>query len=207
MDNETGRTEEADSSETNCIEEAQVGMVFESEEVARAFYNVYAMRMGFTTRVLSSRKSERDGSLISRGLGCRMSPPRPPSPSDNQNSDKVAAKHQRDHKRDLCTAMILIKREKPGRWVVARFVKEHNHSLVASLPSGCPPPDWKDRKIQELTTELRAKKKLSAAYRDQLLSLVNDVENQNGHLSKRIHLVLKNLTELEAKRKSLPKEI
>ncbi|GFY92804.1 hypothetical protein Acr_08g0012000 [Actinidia rufa] len=41
-------------------------MLFDTEEAARAFYDEYATRVGFVTRVLSSQRSERDGSIISR---------------------------------------------------------------------------------------------------------------------------------------------
>ncbi|CAL5347971.1 unnamed protein product [Camellia sinensis] len=49
-------------------------MLFESKEATRTFYDEYATHAGFETRILSSQKSECDGSIISRGLGCRASP-------------------------------------------------------------------------------------------------------------------------------------
>ncbi|KAI8013892.1 hypothetical protein LOK49_LG05G01985 [Camellia lanceoleosa] len=63
--------------------------------------------------------------------------------------------------------------------------------------------DEKDKKIQELTTELRVKKRLSAAYHDQLLSLMKDVEDHNEHLLTQVQFVLNNLKELGAKRSSI----
>lgn len=112
------------TSEADRTQEPYEGMIFESEEAARAYYDEYAGRAGFITRVLSSRKSERDGSIISRGLGCRGIP-------DNQRSGSIA-NQKRDRRRDGCTAMILVKREKPGMWVVRKFVRDHNHPLVIS---------------------------------------------------------------------------
>ncbi|XP_028122841.1 protein FAR-RED IMPAIRED RESPONSE 1-like isoform X1 [Camellia sinensis] len=200
MDDEAGRIEtsmggELSSCESHRNQEPYEGMLFDSEEAARTFYDEYATRVGFVTRVLSSRKSERDGSIISRGLGCRASP-------ENQNSERVTLQ-KRDRRREGCTAMILVKREKPGRWVVRKFVRDHNHPLVVSLPNRRPTHDEKDKKIQELTAELRVKKRLSGAYRDQLLSLMKDVENHNEHLSTKVQVVRNNLKELEAKRKEL----
>lgn len=58
-------------------------------------------------------------------------------------------------------------------------------------------------KIQELTAELRVKKRLSAAYREQLLKLMKDVEDHNEHLRTKIELVFDNLREFEAKRKEV----
>ncbi|KAI3992059.1 hypothetical protein MKX01_014950, partial [Papaver californicum] len=46
------------------------GMEFESEEAAKAFYNSYARRVGFSTRVSMSRRSRRDGAIIQRSFVC-----------------------------------------------------------------------------------------------------------------------------------------
>ncbi|XP_062173394.1 protein FAR1-RELATED SEQUENCE 5-like isoform X2 [Alnus glutinosa] len=119
-----GRMETSAGGEPNtCIvvvdtnQEPCVGMHFESEEAARAFYDEYAKRVGFGTRVLSSRKSERDRSIISRGLGCRG----------------ASVNRKQGGQREVCTAMILLKREKSGRWVVRKFVRDHNHPLMVQL--------------------------------------------------------------------------
>lgn len=112
------------TSEADRTQEPSEGMTFESEEAARAYYDEYAGMMGFITRVLSSRKSERDGSIISRGLGCRGIPA-------NQRPGSLA-NQKRDRRHDGCTAMILVKREKLGTWVVRKFVRDHNHPLVMS---------------------------------------------------------------------------
>lgn len=59
--------------------------------------------------------------------------------------------------------------------------------------------DEKDKKIQELTAQLRVKKRLSAAYREQLLAFMKDIEDHNKHLSTKVQSVSDNLKELEAK--------
>ncbi|KAI3697183.1 hypothetical protein L6452_30012 [Arctium lappa] len=152
---------EADKNQEPCED-----MQFDSEEAARAFYDDYAGRVGFVTRVLSSRKSERDGTIISRGLGCR---------GDSENHKKESIMVQKKNKgREGCMAMILVKREKPGKWVVRKFVREHNHPLRVLISKRRPAFDEKDKRIQELTAELRVKKRLSAAYREQLLALMKD---------------------------------
>lgn len=106
------------------------GMVFESEAAARAYYDEYAGQAGFLTRVLSSRKSERDGSIISRGLGCR-------NMLNAQKSANISG-DMGEKRSDGCTAMLLIKREDAERWVVRKFVRDHNHPLVVSLPKRRP---------------------------------------------------------------------
>lgn len=110
--------------------EPYVGMVFDSEAAARVCYNEYAGRAGFSTRILSSRKSERDGSIISRGLGCR-------NILNIQKSGNISNEGG-EKRRDGCTAMLLLKRENGGSWVVRKFVRDHNHPLVVSLPKRRP---------------------------------------------------------------------
>lgn len=107
------------------VQEPCEGMLFESDETARTFYNDYAGRVGFVTRVLSSRKSERDGTIISRGLGCR-------GDIESYKNDSIMTK-KKNKGRENCAAMILVKREKPGNWVVRKFIKEHNHPLRVSV--------------------------------------------------------------------------
>ncbi|KAH6778400.1 hypothetical protein C2S51_009712 [Perilla frutescens var. frutescens] len=176
--------------------EPYVGMVFETEAAARAYYNEYSSRAGFLTRVISSRKSECDGSVVSRGLGCRNIP-------NIQKSGNISNEGGQK-RRDGCTAMLLVKRENGGRWVVRKFVRDHNHPLVVSLHKRRPTFDEKDKRIQELTAELRVKKRLSAAYREQLLILMKDVENHNDHVTSKVQMIRNNLKELEARGQELP---
>ncbi|XP_050143597.1 protein FAR1-RELATED SEQUENCE 5-like [Malus sylvestris] len=193
MDDLNGTVETSAGGESNNIEvgpcqEPYEGMLFESEEAAKVFYDDYARRVGFVTRVLSSRKSERDGSIISRGLGCR---------GVSENRRKVMQKECGEG--EVCPAMVLLKQEMPGRWVIKKFLGDHNHLLVIQSPKIRKTLDEKDKKIQELSAELRVKKRLSAAYRDQLLAFIKDIEDHNAHLSTKVQSVSNKLKELEAK--------
>ncbi|KAJ4967136.1 hypothetical protein NE237_018985 [Protea cynaroides] len=103
------------------------GMEFESEEAAKAFYNSYARRVGFSTRVSMSRRSRRDGAIIQRSFVCakegfRVEKERPGS------DGKV--KRPRAVTRVGCKAMLVVKIQESGKWVVSGFEKEHNHELV-----------------------------------------------------------------------------
>ncbi|XP_042508071.1 protein FAR1-RELATED SEQUENCE 5-like [Macadamia integrifolia] len=103
------------------------GMEFESEEAAKAFYNSYARRVGFSTRVSMSRRSRRDGAIIQRSFVCakegfRVEKERPGSES------KV--KRPRAVTRVGCKAMLVVKIQESGKWLVSSFEKEHNHELV-----------------------------------------------------------------------------
>ncbi|XP_065632571.1 protein FAR1-RELATED SEQUENCE 5 isoform X2 [Quercus suber] len=102
-------------------------MEFESEDSAKIFYDEYARRLGFVMRVMSCRRSERDGKILARRLGCnkeghcvsirgKFGPVRKPRPST----------------REGCKAMIHVKYDKSGKWVITKFVKDHNHPLVVS---------------------------------------------------------------------------
>lgn len=169
------------------------GMEFDSEDAAKIFYDEYARRLGFVMRVMSCRRSERDGRILARRLGCnkeghcvsirgKFGPIRKPRPST----------------REGCKAMIHIKFDKSGKWVITRFVKEHNHPLVVSPREARQTMDEKDKRIQELSSELRNKKRLCAAYQEQLAAFVKIVEDHSHQLSKKIHNTVNNLKEYEA---------
>ncbi|KAB5515870.1 hypothetical protein DKX38_026518 [Salix brachista] len=52
------------------VVEPHEGMVFDSEDAAKIFYDEYARQIGFVMRVMSCRRSERDGRILARRLGC-----------------------------------------------------------------------------------------------------------------------------------------
>lgn len=100
------------------------GMEFESEQSARVFYNSYARRLGFSTRLSSYNRSRHDGSVICRQIVChRQGFRRPP---------KSEVHRHRTITRVGCKAEINFRRQPSGRWVVIKFVREHNHELVPS---------------------------------------------------------------------------
>lgn len=116
---------DAVSSDGDAVQEPVVGMEFDSENAAKEFYDEYARRKGFIMRVDQCRRSEVDKRILSRRLSCnkqgfyvkmrdRFGPARKPRPST----------------REGCKAMMLVKVNKSGKWVVTRFVNEHSHPLV-----------------------------------------------------------------------------
>lgn len=107
------------------ILEPYVGMEFESEDAARRFYVEYARRVGFVVRVMQRRRSGIDGRTLARRLGCNKQ-----GFSPNQKGTFGPDKKPRPSAREGCNATILVKMEKSGKWVVTRFVKDHNHPLV-----------------------------------------------------------------------------
>lgn len=114
--------------ETNL--EPYEGMIFESEEAAKAFYNSYARRIGFSTRVSMSRRSRRDGAIIQRSFVCAKEGFRMDK-HDKLGPDRDGrVKRPRAETRVGCKAMLVVKIQDSGGWVVSSFVKEHNHELV-----------------------------------------------------------------------------
>lgn len=107
--------------------EPHVGKGFDSEDDARRFYNDYARRVGFVVRVMQRRRSEIDGRTLARRLGCNKQ-----GFSPNTKGTIGPEKKSRPSAREGCKATILFKLEKSGKWVVTRFVKEHNHPLVVT---------------------------------------------------------------------------
>lgn len=103
------------------------GMEFESEEAAKAFYNSYARRIGFSTRVSMSRRSRRDGAIIQRSFVCAKEGFRVDKDKPGRDG---RVKRPRAETRVGCKAMLVVKIQDSGRWVVSGFVKEHNHELV-----------------------------------------------------------------------------
>uniref|UniRef100_A0A5B7BY35 Putative Far-red impaired responsive (FAR1) family protein n=1 Tax=Davidia involucrata TaxID=16924 RepID=A0A5B7BY35_DAVIN len=178
--------------EGNSILEPHESMEFESEDAAKVFYDEYARQVGFVMRVMSCRRSEIDGRILARRLGCnkeghcvsirgKFGPVRKPRPST----------------REGCKAMILVKSDKSGKWVVTKFVKDHNHPLVISPREVRQTMDEKDKKIQELTAELRNKKRLCAVYQEQLIAFMKEVEEHSNQLSKKVQVIVNNLKEFE----------
>ena len=61
----------------------------------------------------------------------------------------------------------------------------------------------KDKKIQELTAELRVKKRLSALYREQLVAFMKEVEDHNYNISLKVQRTWDNLKKLDAEAKEI----
>jgi len=111
------------------------GLEFESEEAAKAFYNSYARRVGFSSRVSMSRRSRRDGAIIQRSFVCAKEGFR--VDKDKPGRDPARVKRPRAETRVGCKAMLVVKIQDSGRWVVSNFVKEHNHELVPADKVHC----------------------------------------------------------------------
>ncbi|CAK9140853.1 unnamed protein product [Ilex paraguariensis] len=172
--------------------EPSVGMEFESEESARQFYVGYARRVGFVVRTMQRRRSDIDGKTLARRLGCNKQ-----GFSPNYKCTIGPDQKPRPSAREGCKATILVKMEKSGKWVVTRFEKDHNHPLVVTAHGFTTPGD-KDKKIEELTRQLKIQDQLCASYRERLLKLLSDVEEQTEQLSSKVQVIVDNVRKVEA---------
>lgn len=109
------------------ILEPYEGMEFESEDAAKIFYDKYARQVGFVMRVMSCRRSEKDGRILARRFGCNKE-----GYCVSIRGKFGAVRKPRPSTREGCKAMIHVKYDKSGKWVITKFVKEHNHPLVVS---------------------------------------------------------------------------
>ncbi|GMP48685.1 hypothetical protein CsSME_00015955 [Camellia sinensis var. sinensis] len=186
--------------EGNSDREPYVGMEFESEEAAKVFYDSYATSLGFVMRVDAFRRSMRDGNVVWRRLVCNKEGFRKCRPRRSENRKPRAIT------REGCKAMIVVKKEKTGKWVVTRFVKEHNHPLVVAPANSrrsvllLQTPDEKDVKIRELTAELHRERKRSAAIQEQLDMVLKDMEEHSNNLSRNIDDIVQSVKQIESKR-------
>ncbi|XP_022991545.1 protein FAR1-RELATED SEQUENCE 5-like isoform X3 [Cucurbita maxima] len=167
-------------------------MEFDSEDAARKFYAEYARQMGFVVRIMQRRRSGIDGRTLARRLGCNKQ-----GFSPNHRGIYGLDKKSRPSAREGCKATILVKMEKSGKWVVTRFVKDHNHPLVV-CSNGFNSSGDKDKKIEELKTELEHQEQLCIAYREKLFNFISKVEEQTEELSSKIQVILSNLRQVES---------
>ncbi|XP_047162541.1 protein FAR1-RELATED SEQUENCE 3-like isoform X1 [Vigna umbellata] len=89
-----------------------VGMLFESEDFAKSFYDAYARDVGFSTHVGQFSRAKPDGPIITWDFAC--------SREVFKRKNIVS-----------CNAMLRVER-KDANWIVTKFVEDHNHSLASS---------------------------------------------------------------------------
>ncbi|GLT75824.1 hypothetical protein SLA2020_475180 [Shorea laevis] len=89
----------------------QVGMEFESEDAAKTFYDAYARNVGFSTHVGQFTRTKPDGPIITWDFSC--------------SREVLKRKNV-----EICNAMLRIERKDTEKWIVTKFVEDHNHSMV-----------------------------------------------------------------------------
>lgn len=125
-----GPTENSSSIE-NTIE-PQTGMEFDTREDAREFYVSYGRRTGFTVRIHHNRRSRINNMVIGQDFVCSK---------EGFREKKYVYRKDRvlpppPTTREGCNAMMRVALRDGGKWVVRKFVKDHNHNLLS--PSKVP---------------------------------------------------------------------
>lgn len=185
-------------------QEPQIGMEFNSREDAREFYVAYGRRTGFTVRIHHNRRSRINNTVIGQDFVC-----------SKEGFREKKYVHRKDRvlppppiTREGCPAMFRVALRDGSKWVVTKYVKDHNHSLMS--PSKVPwrgsgknmiSEDEKDQRIRELTLELYNErqrcKRRCAAYQEQLQMVLNFVDEHSDHLSRSVQDMVQRIRELE----------
>jgi hypothetical protein len=112
--------------------EPYIGMEFNSRDEAREFYVAYGRRFGFTVRIHHNRRSRVNNQVIGQDFVCSK---------EGFRAKKYVYRKDRvlpppPITREGCQAMIRLALRDGMKWVVTKFVKEHNHKLMS--PSKVP---------------------------------------------------------------------
>lgn len=183
--------------EENVNQDPYVGMEFDSEDAAKKFYEEYARHVGFIMRIDQCRRSEVDKRILSRRLSCNK------QGYYIKSRDRFGpVRKPRSSTREGCNAMMLVKVNKSGKWVVTRFEKEHTHPLFTAGHSRA--TDAKDRRIQELHRELERQDQLCTRYREHIVMFLRNVEEQTEQLSVKIQEVVNNVRDVETEVQNAP---
>lgn len=180
-----------------------VGMEFESEEAAMMYYDAYAKRLGFIVRLGNCHRAH-DGSVISRKFLCNKEGFR----VSNKKKKVLEVRKPREATREGCKAMMMVRKENAGKWVVTKVETSHTHALGVSTGKGRRgmiqdrPQDEKDRIIRELSTQLNRANQQLAGYRKQMDLIIEYIEQHTIQLSKNVENVLQNIKEIEAQDRS-----
>lgn len=183
--------------------EPYVGMEFESEEAAMMYYDAYAKRLGFIIRVGNCHRSGREGSVISRRFLCNKEGFRVNN-NKTRNTRSLEVRKPRQITREGCKAMMMVRKEKTGKWVVTKLETKHNHPMGISVGKGrrctvqARPQDEKDKKIRELSTELGHANQQIAQCQEQLKIILKYIEQHANHLTKSVQEIVENVKEVEA---------
>ncbi|KAL2486183.1 Far-red impaired responsive (FAR1) family protein [Abeliophyllum distichum] len=202
-DYSTGQSN-GDLSSTEKTVEPYIGMEFNSRDEARESYISFGRYTGFTVRIHHNRRSRINNMVIGQDFVCSK---------EGYREKKYV--HRKDRvlpmqpmTREGCPAMLRVALRDGVKWVVTKFVKDHNHHLMS--PNKIPlrgsgknliSQDEKDKKIRELTLELYNErqrcKRRCAAYQEQIQTLLKHIEEHTDHLSRSVQDIVHKVKELE----------
>lgn len=94
------------------IMDPYVGMEFHTEDAAKTFYDEYARRVGFSSKVCHFSRPRPDEPIVFREFVC--------------GREGLKRRHG-----ESCDAMLRIELKGQNKWVVTKFVKDHSHPMVS----------------------------------------------------------------------------
>lgn len=107
--------------------EPYIGMDFNSRDEARESYITYGRYTGFTVRIHHNRRSRINNMVIGQDFVCSR---------EGYREKKYV--HRKDRvlpippmTREGCPAMLRVALRDGVKWVVTKFVKDHNHTLMS----------------------------------------------------------------------------
>lgn len=116
-----------DLSLTEKTVEPYIGMDFNSRDEARESYITYGRYTGFTVRIHHNRRSRINNMVIGQDFVCSR---------EGYREKKYV--HRKDRvlpippmTREGCHAMLRVALRDGVKWVVTKFVKDHNHTLMS----------------------------------------------------------------------------
>lgn len=109
-----------------------IGMEFQSRDDAREYYITYGRRIGFTVRIHHNRRSRINNMVIGQDFVCSK---------EGFREKKYVYRKDRilpppPITREGCPAMLRLTLKDGVKWVVTKFIEEHNHGLLS--PSKVP---------------------------------------------------------------------
>lgn len=125
----------AETQEESIVVDPFVGMEFDSETKAKEFYENYAMRVGFGSKVHSSRSCKSRGRTFvhfacdrqgSKNLYKKLKREEVPGGAE------IKRRPERANTRCGCLAGMKIKLNTSGKWTVCEVELQHNHSVSPS---------------------------------------------------------------------------
>ncbi|KAL2511929.1 Protein FAR1-RELATED SEQUENCE 5 [Abeliophyllum distichum] len=109
-----------------------VGQEFESSDEAYNFYNQYAHEAGFSIRIENSKKNKETNEYFWKLFVCyKEGKTNETYQMSRKHAVPWAGERNRGHVRCGCNARLSVVKQQNGeRWVVSKFVEEHNHPLA-----------------------------------------------------------------------------
>ncbi|CAL4916442.1 unnamed protein product [Urochloa decumbens] len=100
--------------------------VYEKWEEAKKCYNKYAKKVGFSIKIGSSKKKEKDGETDLVVLVCNRI-----GKNKEEKGDGPVVKQRKRNKTEKtgCTARLIVNKRNDGKWHITKFNEDHNHPL------------------------------------------------------------------------------